>query len=68
MRSKVPQYTYNKKEYIASTCVVEAHLKLHGFHVDAIHPKLPWTARKPMTGLCSPLQVIIYINFGQYYI
>ena len=48
MRCKVPQYTYNMEEDIASTSVVEARLKLHGFHVDAIHPKPP-TPVNPIT-------------------
>ena len=48
MRCKVPKCTYNREEDIASTSVVEAHLKLHGFHVDAIHPKPP-TPVNPIT-------------------
>ena len=44
----MPKCTYNREEDIASTSVLEAHLKLLGFHVDAIHPKPP-TPVNPIT-------------------
>ena len=44
----MPQCTYNTEEDIASTSMVEAHLRLLSFHVDTTHPMPPLTTNQPM--------------------
>jgi hypothetical protein len=39
MKCKVPTCTYDTVDDIDETSKVEAHRRLLGFHVDAIHPK-----------------------------